>query len=131
MHQPTHLSSQSINPTISDRSNIDSSSTTTNGAINYPNSSINEHGSSSSLRPFNSALTGSSNPTATTQSHYSHNHPPSSSHVNTLQSSAGHFSQMSNGNDNNSHSSFHNNSNHIAGMKPTNLSLSIRFSFSS
>jgi WD40 repeat protein len=48
--------------------------------------------------------------------------------VNTLQSATGHFSQLSNGNDNNSHSSFTNNSNHIAGMKTTTLFF-INFTF--
>jgi WD40 repeat protein len=117
MHQPINTSPQSTHPIISDRSNIDSS--TINGGNNYSNSSTMEHGSSSSnLRPFNTALTGRSHSPATAQSHYSHNHPPSSSHANTLQSSAstGHFSQMSNGNDNNnnSHSNYSNSTNHIA-----------------
>jgi hypothetical protein len=113
MLHPINTSPQSINPTISDRSNTDSSST--NGGMNYSNSSTIEH-PQSSLRPFNSTLTGRSHSPATAQSHYSYNHPPSSSHPNPLQSSAltGNFSQIPNGNDNNSHSSYSNNSNHIA-----------------
>jgi transducin (beta)-like 1 len=58
MHQSTNTSPQSTHPIISDRSNIDSS--TTNGGINYSNSSTMEHGSSASLRPFNSASIGRS-----------------------------------------------------------------------
>lgn len=115
MHQPTNTSPQSTHPIVSDRSNMDSS--TTNGGMNYSNSSMSEHGSS---RPFNSALSGRSHSPIPSQTHYSHNHPPSSSHSNTLQTSAsaGHFSQVSNGNDNNSsHLSYSNSTNHIASKK--------------
>ncbi|CAF1131338.1 unnamed protein product [Rotaria sordida] len=94
MHQPTNTSPQSINQTISDR-NIDTS-TTANGANNY----------------------GHTNSSLTSQSH--HYHPSSSSsHINTLQSSTtGNYAQMSNGNDNTTHSSYPNNTNHIAVPKP-------------
>jgi hypothetical protein len=84
MHQPTNTSPQLANPSLNDRSNADSSST--NGGMNYSNSSTIEHGSSS-LRPFNSSITGRSHSPATGQSHYPH-HPPSSSHTNTLQTPA-------------------------------------------
>ncbi|CAF4212615.1 unnamed protein product [Rotaria socialis] len=84
--QPTNTSPQSANPTITDRTNIESSGM--NGGINYREPSAMEQGSSS-LRPFNSAITGRSHSPATAQSHYLHNHPPSSaSHLNTVQSSA-------------------------------------------
>ncbi|CAF1025999.1 unnamed protein product [Rotaria sordida] len=119
IQQLTNTSPQSTNQTIPDRSNIDSSGM--NGGINYQNSSTIEQGSSSSsLKSFNPTLTGRSHSPATAQSHYSHNHPPSSSHMNTLQSSAsaGNFSQMSNGSDNNSHMSYNNSTNHIAVPKP-------------
>jgi WD40 repeat protein len=119
MHQPSNTSPQLTNPSINDRSNMDSSST--NGGINYSNSSTIEHGSSS-LRPYNSSITGRSHSPTTGQSHYSH-HPPSSSHINTVQTSASatNFSQMSNGNDNNSHLSYSNSTNHIASMNKTLL----------
>jgi len=128
MHQPTNTSPQSTHPIISDRSNIDSS--TINGGINYPSSSTLEHGSSSSLRPFNSSLAGRSHSPAAVQSHYSHNHPPSS-HTNTLQPStaAGHFSQMSNGNENNPHLSYSSSSNHIASRNKRFFFLSIKLEF--
>ena len=113
MHHLTNSSPQSMNPAVSDRSNVDSSST--NGSISYPNSSAAEHGSSS-LRPFNASLAGHSHSPATAQSHYSHNHPPSSSHPNALQPSAssGSFPSMSNGTENSSHASYVNSTNHIA-----------------
>ncbi|UJR15367.1 hypothetical protein I4U23_002315 [Adineta vaga] len=84
-----------------------------NGGITYPNSSSLEHGSSS-LRSLNSSLTGHSS--ATAQSHYSHNHPLLSSHTNTHQSalSTGNYPPISNGNDNNTHLSYSNSTNHIA-----------------
>lgn len=102
MHQSINTSPQSTHPTLSDRSNVDS--TNTNGGMNYSNSSTIEHSSSTaSSRPYNSASTGRSHSPLTGQSHYSHNHPPSSSYPNTHHSSTstGHFTQMSNGSDNN------------------------------
>lgn len=58
-------------------------------------------------------LTGHTNSSSTSQSHHYH----SSSHSNTLQSSTpGNYAQMSNGNDNITHTSYTNNTNHIAGL---------------
>ncbi len=72
---------------------------------------------------------GHSNSSSTSQSHHYH---PSSSHINTHQSSTtGNYSQMSNGNDNISHTSYTNNTNHIAGLKKQtrNLFLNKKINF--
>ncbi len=64
---------------------------------------------------FHFIFTGHSNSSSISQSHHYH---PSLSHTNTLQSSqTGNYAQMSNGNDNTSHSSYSNNTNHIAGLQ--------------
>lgn len=110
MHQPINTSPQSAHPTLSDRSNVDS--TNTNGGMNYSNSSTAEHSSTASSRPYNSASTGRSHSPPTGQSHYPHNQPPPSSYSNTHSlASSGHYSQMSNGSDNNTHASYNNNNN--------------------
>ncbi|CAF0996889.1 unnamed protein product [Adineta ricciae] len=114
MHPVTNTSPQSTHPTITDRSNIDSSSV--NGGINHSNSSSADP-TSMSLKMFNTPLPGHSHSPASTHSHYSHTHPPSSSsHTNTHQSStnAGNYPAIPNGNDNSSLSSYSNSTNHIA-----------------